>query len=146
MHHKRRLILIGLLAFVALVWPGDRATAQVRSIFRPRVPDTSTVRTVGQVDPAEPIEIVINNVLTGPLGIGFAGGANVEVAPGESAKLVFTTVPVNLFVYPLGQEASVRSQIDIDGNTITADIMPLTSVAPGDISLNIDGAGLVYIY
>jgi hypothetical protein len=73
MHHKRHLILISLLTCGALVWPVDRATAQVRSIFGPRVPDTAD-------------------------------------------------------------------------NTITADIMPLTSVAPGDISLNIDGAGLVYIY
>ncbi len=146
MYIKPSLAVMGLLAWGAMIWPVAPAAAQVRSIFRPRVPETSIVRVVGQVDPAEPIEIVINNVLAVPLGIGFAGGANVEVAPGEAAKLVFTTVPVNLFIYPLGQGVSVRSQIDITDNTITADLVPLTSVAPGDIALNIDGAGMVYLY
>lgn len=146
MRSTLRFALLGVISCGAMLWHADLATAQVRVIIRPIVPAATTVRIVGEVDPTEPIDIVITNVLAVPLGIGFAGGANVEVAPDETAKLTFTTVPVNLFVYPLASGMSIRSRVTIEDNTISASVLPLTSVAPGDVTLNVDGSGTVYVY
>ncbi len=142
-----RFALVGVLSCGAMLWHTDLATAQIRPVLRrPVVPATSAVRTVGEVDPAAPIDIVVTNSLAVPLGIGFAGGANVEVAPADTTKVSFATVPINLFLYPLAQDASIRSRVAIADNTITVEVVPITSVAPGDASLNVDGAGTVYIY
>ena len=141
-----RLALLGILSGGALLWPTDRVTAQTWPIFRPVVPASSTVRTVGAVDPAEPIDLLVTNSLAVPLGVGFSGGANLEVAPGDTAKVSFAAAPINLFVYPLASDVSLRSVVAIDGNTINAQIIPRTSDAPGDATLNVDGDGTVYIY
>ncbi|PSN15530.1 hypothetical protein C7293_06755 [filamentous cyanobacterium CCT1] len=140
-----RAIVLGLLTSGAVLWP-SLAMAQPRILSRPVVPASSSVRTVGEVDPAEPIEIVVTNSTTVPLGVGFAGGANLEIAPGDEAKLTFAAAPVNLFIYPLAQETSLRNRVAIEDNTISAEVQSITSVAPGDASLNVDGAGTVYIY
>ena len=57
-----RLALLGILSGGALLWPTDRVTAQTWPIFRPVVPASSTVRTVGAVDPTEPIDILFINL------------------------------------------------------------------------------------
>lgn len=140
-----RAIALGLLTGGVVLWPA-LVMAQPRILVRPVVPASSSVRTVGEVDPAEPIAIVVTNSTTVPLGVGFAGGANLEVDPGEDAKLTFAAAPVNLFIYPLAQETSIRNRVVIEANTISAEVRSITSVAPGDASLNVDGAGSVYIY
>lgn len=141
-----RAIALGLLTFGALGALAPSVTAQPRRVIRPVVPASSTVRTLGTLDPAESIDIVVTNLTTEPLGVGFAGGANLEVAPGDEAKLTFASAPVNLFIYSLGQNTSLRYRTTVEDNTITAEVITITSVAPGDASLNVDGAGTVYIY
>ena len=141
-----RAIALGLLTAGALLAPATLVMAQPRRVIRPVVPASSTVRTLGTVDPAEPIDIVVTNRTTVPLGVGFAGGANLEVVPGDEAKLTFDATPVNLFIYSLGQNTSLRYRTTVEDNTITAEVRSITSVAPGDASLNVDGAGTVYIY
>lgn len=147
MRFNTRLALFSVLACGILVGGAAIAIAQTRpTIFRPVVPRSSNVRTVGAVDPVEQIDIVVTNSLEVALGIGFSGGANLEVAPGDSAKVSFAAPPVNLFLYPLAATLSTRSRIAIDENTINVEVISVTSVAPGDVSLNVDGVGTVYVY
>jgi len=141
-----RTALVSALTLGAVVLPAHLALAQSGIRIRPVVPASSTVRTVGEVDPTAQIDIVITNSLSVPLGVGFAGGANLEVASSETDKVSFTTVPVNLFLYPLASEVSTRSNVTIEDNTINVEVVRIDSVAPGDASINVDGAGTVYIY
>ncbi|NJL48520.1 MAG: hypothetical protein HC929_14875 [Leptolyngbyaceae cyanobacterium SM2_5_2] len=141
-----RTALVSALTLGVVVWPAHLAMAQTRPRIRPVVPASSTVRTIGEVDPTAQIDIVVTNSLSVPLGVGFAGGANLEVVPGETDKVSFTTVPVNLFLYPLVSEVSTRSNVTIEDNTINVEVVRIDSLAPGDASLNVDGAGTVYIY
>ncbi len=147
MRFNTRLALCSVLSGGILMGGAAIAIAQTRpTIFRPVVPRSSTVRTLGEVDPTVQIDIVVTNSLEVPLGIGFSGGANLEVEPGDSAKVSFAAPPVNLFLYPLAATLSTRSRVAIDENTINVEVISITSVAPGDATLNVDGAGTVYVY
>lgn len=88
---------------------------------------------------------MVTNSLEVSLGIGFSGGANLEVEPCDSAKVSFAAPPVNLFLYPLASSISTRSRVAIDENTISVEVVGITSVAPSDATLNVDGAGTVYV-
>ncbi|MGF1570948.1 MAG: hypothetical protein ACFCVD_23215 [Nodosilinea sp.] len=143
-----RHIAIGTLALGMIALATSEANAQVRRTPRPTVPVSSDIRTIGEVDPATPIDIVVKNSLTVPLGIGFSGGANVELDPGEEVTVAFAAVPINLFLYPLVTEVTLSSAYTttIDENTITVEVVEGDDVAPGDLSINIDLGGAVYVY
>lgn len=141
--------IISLAFLGSLLLTSQIAEAQTRPIPRiPRnsLPASSLPNTVGQIDPAEPIDIVVTNGLTGALRLGFSGGPNVELDPGEAVVVSFPIVPVNLFLYPAGQEISTQQNIMIDENTIMVEVVETEDVAPGDGSINIDRAGHVYIF
>lgn len=125
------------------------ANAQLSQL--PRVPSSSIsapsiINSVGQVSPAAPIEIVVMNSHDSPIGIGFSGGANVTLDPGEEVSLSFPIAPVNLFLYPFDPGISIQGLTAIDGNTISVEVIAVDEIAPGDISVNVDLAGNVYFF
>jgi hypothetical protein len=140
-----RFALITLTTMGALLLPVTLAEAQLRSPRRSVTP-SSLPNTVGQIDPAETVEIIVTNSLPGDLGIGFSGGPNVELDPGEEVTVSFATVPLSLFIYPFDREVSIQQTIGIEENTIFVEILDTNDVAPGDLSINVDRGGSVYIF
>jgi len=63
----------------------------------------------------------------------------------DSSKDDLSTVPFILFFYPDDREVSIRQSTTIEGNTITIEILEIDDVSPGDLSINVDRGGNVYI-
>lgn len=119
--------------------------AQPKPISQSSVPAAPALRSVGQVNPSSPIDVVVKNNTSAIQSAGFSGGANVKIEPGGKATLSFPSAPVNLFIYPFELGMSTKYTVTISGNTINVEVNPLNSVTPGDGALNISRTGLVYV-
>lgn len=140
-----RFALIALTATGGFLLPITSTEAQIR-LPRRTVTPSSLPNTVGQIDPAETVEIIVTNSLPGDLGIGFSGGPNVELNPGEEVTVSFASVPLSLFIYPFDREISIQQSIGIEENTIFVEVLEIDDAAPGDLSINVDRGGNVYIF
>jgi|GEM_PF-2830545 len=119
---------------------------QLPSVLGSAISVSLAVNTVGQINPATPIELFVMNSHDEPIGVGFSGGANVTLDPGEEVSLTFPVAPVNLFLYPFDPEVSIQGLTTVEGNTISVEVIKIDDVAPGDISVNVDLEGAVYLF
>jgi hypothetical protein len=140
-----RFALISLATAGIFLLPATLTEAQTR-LPRRSVPASSLPNTVGRIDPAEAVDIVVTNSLSGDLGIGFSGGPNVELDPGEEVTVSFASVPLSLFIYPFDRDVSIQQSIGIEENTIFVEVLEIDDAAPGDLSINVDRGGNVYIF
>ncbi len=134
-------LLLGLLASSIIALDIGVVDAQVQPVLgQPTIPASSKVRTVGLVDLADPIEVIVVNNLSSALGIGFSGGPKITVKPGDEDLLTFPSesAPFNLFVYSLGRKQSIKYNVTLTDNTITLEAVAIDDVGQGDKSLNVD--------
>jgi len=118
--------------------------AQTKPVPQPTV-QSPGVKAVGKVNPTNAIDVVVTNNTSVTQSVGFSGGANVKIEPGEKTKLSFASAPINLFIYPFGQTISTKYNVTLSENTVNVQVAPLNSVTPGDNALNISRSGVVYI-
>ncbi len=104
-----------------------------------------SVKMIGQVSPNSAVDMVVTNDTSTTLGVGFSGGANVKIEPGEKATVSFVATPANLFIYPSRQSVGTKYNVTLSGNTMNVQVIPMKTVASGDSALNVSRAGMIYV-
>lgn len=134
------------LALCSTVLPyATMVVAQVEPVRQGLGQAPPSVRMIGQVNPSSTVDVVVTNDTSATLGVGFSGGANVKIEPGEKATVSFAVAPANLFIYPFRQSAGTKYNVTLSGNTMNVQVTPMKTVASGDSALNVSRSGMVYV-
>lgn len=145
MHLQSSLLGITLLYAVAItlpLTPSTVSTARALEIAQ----SGSTVAPIGQINPNESVTMTIVNGTSFPLFAGISGGTRVELEQGDSTNFTFDATPINVFVYPAGQGASLKYSTTIRDNTITVQVTQVAGDTPGDGTINIRPSGSIYVF
>jgi hypothetical protein len=140
-----RNLIIGIFLCGSTLPLATLVMAQPKPVPPSSLQTAPAMRSVGQVNPGSPIDVVVKNNTSVIQSAGFSGGANVKIEPGGKATLSFASAPVNLFIYPFGPGISTKYTVTSSGNTISVEVNPLNSVTPGDGALNVSRSGMVYV-
>jgi hypothetical protein len=140
-----RNLIIGIFLCGSTLPLATLVMAQPKPVPPSSLQTAPAMRSVGQVNPGSPIDVVVKNNTSVMQSAGFSGGANVKIEPGGKATLSFASAPVNLFIYPFGPGMSTKYTVTSSGNTINVEVNPLNSVTPGDGALNVSRSGMVYV-
>jgi hypothetical protein len=138
-------LMVGIFLCGSILPFATLAMAQPKPSSQMSVQTAPAMRSVGQINPNAPIDVVVKNNTSVMQSAGFSGGANVKIEPGGKATLSFASAPVNLFIYPFGPGMSTKYTVTSSENTINVEVNPLNSVTPGDGALNVSRSGMVYV-
>jgi hypothetical protein len=113
----------------------------------------STERPVARIDPRRPIQIEVVNAGDAPITCLLTQPASAEriVPPGGkttfgSTRTSYLPLPINFFAYPDQDNIGISSYVFVDGGVLTVVIGEQYSQASGDISMNVDMDGNIYLY
>ncbi len=143
------LLMLGVVSLSAALLPGQMKIASAGSISAPAqaiAQTNSLVGRVGQVDAAKPVKMTVTNKTSIPLYAAISGGSSVDLAQQGSTTFTFNSTPINVFVYPVTGEASLKFNTSVQGNVVTVEVTQINSDTPGDGAINIRHSGVVYVY
>jgi len=145
MRFRPTSVLIAIAAFSAGILP-------VTMIAAASQPHSSTVTqsvppgNVGRVNPAKPIKITVINNTSVTTFAGISGGKRVRLAPKNRHTFTFNSTPINVFVYPARNNASLKYRTSTQGNNVTVQVTQVGGVTPGDGTINIRPSGAIYVF
>lgn len=148
-------MVVGVASCSTILLSSSLAFAQVTPAPNSASTDFLADRIVGQVDPAESIDVMVKNSTAAVLYVGFSGGSHIRLEPIDETTVSFDAAPVNLFIYTFGGHLSIEYSTTIAANTIQVEVIPKNSPmpvpvgmppVPGDNALNVNPSGTVYIY
>lgn len=113
----------------------------------------SAERPVARINPNRPVQIEVVNAGDAPITCALTQPASAEriVPPGSkttfgSTRTSYLPLPINFFAYPNQDNIGISSYVFVEGGMLTIVIGEQYSESSGDISVNVDTEGNIYLY
>ncbi|MBF2046691.1 MAG: hypothetical protein EDM05_61355 [Leptolyngbya sp. IPPAS B-1204] len=113
----------------------------------------SAAEAIGQVNPNRPVQIEVVNAGDAPITCMLTQPASAErrVPPGGkttfgSTRTNYLPLPINFLAYPDRDNIGISSYVFVEGNVVKIVIGEQISQISGDISLNINEDGSIFLF